>query len=53
MYFLYRLEIYPCLDPGCSIRSRFSVSSERELPLSKYLDKVLSLPINTFTGVTI
>ncbi|XP_073350178.1 phosphoinositide 3-kinase regulatory subunit 6 [Pagrus major] len=48
-----RIEMYPCLDPGCSIRSRFSVSSERELLLSKYLDKVLSLPINTFTGATL
>ncbi|KAM8723784.1 phosphoinositide 3-kinase regulatory subunit 6 [Acanthopagrus schlegelii] len=48
-----RIEICPFLDPGCSIRSRFSVSSEREPPLSKYLDEVLSLPINTFTGVTI
>nr|XP_046271007.1 phosphoinositide 3-kinase regulatory subunit 6 isoform X2 [Scatophagus argus] len=47
-----RIEICPCLDPGCSIRSRFSVSADRELPLSKYLDQVLSLPINTFTGVT-
>ncbi|XP_041813189.1 phosphoinositide 3-kinase regulatory subunit 6 isoform X2 [Chelmon rostratus] len=48
-----RIEISPCLDPGCSSRSRFSVSSERERLLSKYLDKVLSLPINTFTGVTL
>ncbi|XP_030262855.1 phosphoinositide 3-kinase regulatory subunit 6 [Sparus aurata] len=31
-----RIEMYPCLDPGCSIRSRFSFSSEREPPLSKY-----------------
>ncbi|XP_070703515.1 phosphoinositide 3-kinase regulatory subunit 6 [Pempheris klunzingeri] len=35
-----RLDISPCLDPGCSVRS------------SKYLDRVLSLPVNTFTGVT-
>ncbi|KAM9346026.1 phosphoinositide 3-kinase regulatory subunit 6 [Symphorus nematophorus] len=48
-----RIEISPCLDPGCSVRSRSSVSIERELPLNKYLDKVLSLPINTFTGATI
>ncbi|XP_056257266.1 phosphoinositide 3-kinase regulatory subunit 6 [Seriola aureovittata] len=48
-----RIEICPCLDPGCNIRSRFSVSKERELTLSKYLDKVLSLPINTFTGVAV
>ncbi|GLD60400.1 phosphoinositide 3-kinase regulatory subunit 6-like isoform X1 [Lates japonicus] len=37
----------------CNIRSRFSIGDERELPLNKYLDKVLSLPINTFTGVTL
>ncbi|CAK6960357.1 phosphoinositide 3-kinase regulatory subunit 6 [Scomber scombrus] len=43
-----RIEISPCLDPGCSIQS----SNEQEPPLIKYLDKVLSLPINTFTGVT-
>ncbi|XP_070778688.1 phosphoinositide 3-kinase regulatory subunit 6 isoform X3 [Enoplosus armatus] len=48
-----RIEISPCLDPGCSVRSRFSVSREQALPLSKYLDRVLSLPINTFTGVTL
>ncbi|KAF1379129.1 hypothetical protein PFLUV_G00172870 [Perca fluviatilis] len=45
-----RVEISPCLDPGCSVRSRFSVSQEREQLFSKYVDKVLSLPINTFTG---
>ncbi|XP_035510884.1 phosphoinositide 3-kinase regulatory subunit 6-like [Morone saxatilis] len=48
-----RIEISPCLDPGCNIRSRSGVSSKQELPLSKYLDKVLSLPINTFTGVNL
>ncbi|KAM9391409.1 phosphoinositide 3-kinase regulatory subunit 6 isoform 1-T2 [Pholidichthys leucotaenia] len=48
-----KIEICPCLDPGCRIWSSFSNSTERELPLNKYLDKVLSLPINTFTGVTI
>lgn len=53
MLFLYRVEISPCLDPRCSAKSKFSVSQERELLLSKYLDKVLSLPINTFTGVTL
>ncbi|XP_042249158.1 phosphoinositide 3-kinase regulatory subunit 6 isoform X2 [Thunnus maccoyii] len=43
-----RLEISPCLDPVCSIQS----CNEQESLLSKYLNKVLSLPINTFTGVT-
>ncbi|XP_029998035.1 phosphoinositide 3-kinase regulatory subunit 6 isoform X1 [Sphaeramia orbicularis] len=50
---IQRIEISPCLDPGCKIQSRFSASSDRELPLSKYLDQVLSLPVNTFTGVTL
>nr|XP_020478742.1 phosphoinositide 3-kinase regulatory subunit 6-like [Monopterus albus] len=43
-----RVEISPCLDPGC-----FFSSTEHELPLIKYMDKVLSLPINTFTGATL
>ncbi|XP_059204708.1 phosphoinositide 3-kinase regulatory subunit 6 [Centropristis striata] len=46
-----RVEISPCLDPGCSVRTRIGSSQDRELLLSKYLDKVLSLPINTFTGM--
>lgn len=50
--FLHRVEISPCLDPGYRIQSKFNVSTEQELLLSKYLDKVLSLPINTFTGAT-
>ncbi|KAI3360150.1 hypothetical protein L3Q82_014469 [Scortum barcoo] len=48
-----RIEITSCLDPGCKLRSRFSISSEREPLLSKYLNRALSLPINTFTGVTL
>ncbi|CAN9505795.1 unnamed protein product [Ophioblennius macclurei] len=40
---IQRIQISPCLDPGCNIQSR---------PLSQYVDKVLSLPINTFTGAT-
>ncbi|XP_034449804.1 phosphoinositide 3-kinase regulatory subunit 6 [Hippoglossus hippoglossus] len=47
-----RIDISPCLDPGCSLRSKFTVRNKRELPLSKYLNNVLSLPINTFTGGT-
>ncbi|KAK9535552.1 hypothetical protein VZT92_007927 [Zoarces viviparus] len=43
-----RVVISPCLKPGCSVGS----SSEQELLFSKYLHKVLYLPINTFTGVT-
>lgn len=49
-----RIEVSPCLDPGCSVRSRFSVSLERELLLRTYQQvKRLSLPINTFSGVTL
>ncbi|XP_039901715.1 phosphoinositide 3-kinase regulatory subunit 6 [Simochromis diagramma] len=47
-----KIEISPCLDPGCTIRCRYSIGSEQELPLSKYLDKVMSLPINSFSGVS-
>lgn len=50
--FLHRMEITRCLDPGYSIRPRFSISTEQMLLLSKYLDRALSLPLNTFTGVT-
>ncbi|XP_030591381.1 phosphoinositide 3-kinase regulatory subunit 6 [Archocentrus centrarchus] len=50
---IQRIEISPCLDPGCNIRSRRSIGNEQELPFNKYLDKVLSVPINTFSGVTI
>ncbi|XP_029294038.1 phosphoinositide 3-kinase regulatory subunit 6 isoform X2 [Cottoperca gobio] len=48
-----RVEISPCLDAGCSRRSSFSVLHDQELLFSKYLDKVLSLQIKTFTGVTL
>ncbi|XP_034394726.1 phosphoinositide 3-kinase regulatory subunit 6 isoform X2 [Cyclopterus lumpus] len=41
-----RVEISPCLHPGCGIGSR----STRELLFSKYLDKAMHLPISTFTG---
>ncbi|AWP18508.1 putative phosphoinositide 3-kinase regulatory subunit 6-like [Scophthalmus maximus] len=29
------VDISPCLDPGCSIRSPFNMNDERELPLSR------------------
>ncbi|KAK1878315.1 Phosphoinositide 3-kinase regulatory subunit 5 [Dissostichus eleginoides] len=45
------LEITPCLDPGCDIGSRRSLVPV--VDFSKYLDKALSLPIQTFTGVTV
>ncbi|XP_029583977.1 phosphoinositide 3-kinase regulatory subunit 6-like isoform X3 [Salmo trutta] len=49
------IEISPCLDPGyclqTSSKSKFSVGEEREVGLSKYMCKILPLPINTFTGI--
>nr|XP_046160543.1 phosphoinositide 3-kinase regulatory subunit 6-like isoform X2 [Oncorhynchus gorbuscha] len=49
------IEISPCLDPGyclqTSSKSKFSVGEERESGLSKYMCKILPLPINTFTGI--
>ncbi|XP_020794125.1 phosphoinositide 3-kinase regulatory subunit 6 isoform X2 [Boleophthalmus pectinirostris] len=49
---IQRIEVSPYVDPGCNIRTRFSMSITKDLPLSKYVDKILSLPINTFSGVT-
>ncbi|XP_041737785.1 phosphoinositide 3-kinase regulatory subunit 6 isoform X2 [Coregonus clupeaformis] len=49
------IEISPCLDPGyclqTSNKSNFSVGEEWEAGLSRYLCKILPLPINTFTGI--
>ncbi|XP_024271398.1 phosphoinositide 3-kinase regulatory subunit 6 isoform X2 [Oncorhynchus tshawytscha] len=47
------IEISPCLDPGYCLQtsSKFSVGEEREAGLSKYMCKILPLPINTFTGI--
>ncbi|XP_029364887.1 phosphoinositide 3-kinase regulatory subunit 6 isoform X2 [Echeneis naucrates] len=50
---IQRIDISPCLDPAYKICSRFSVSEEQEVQLSKYLNRALSLPINTFTGVAV
>ncbi|KAK6311894.1 hypothetical protein J4Q44_G00175580 [Coregonus suidteri] len=45
------IEISPCLDPGyclqTSNKSNFSVGEEWEAGLSRYLCKILPLPINT------
>ncbi|XP_056127623.1 phosphoinositide 3-kinase regulatory subunit 6 [Rhinichthys klamathensis goyatoka] len=47
------IEVSPCLDPGyChqqSTKSKYSLG-ERGESLSKYLNKTLTLPINTFCG---
>ncbi|XP_062403907.1 phosphoinositide 3-kinase regulatory subunit 6 [Sardina pilchardus] len=49
------IEISPCLDPGyClqkTVRSKFNVTDDSEAGLSKYINKRLSLPINTFAGI--
>ncbi|XP_068434416.1 phosphoinositide 3-kinase regulatory subunit 6 [Clinocottus analis] len=45
---IQRVEISPCLHPGCGIRSR----STQEQQFNKYLDKAMHLPIHTFTGVS-
>lgn len=49
---LSRMEISVCVDPGNKIRSSFGASTQREPLLSQYLDKVLLLPINTFSSLT-
>ncbi|XP_051240160.1 phosphoinositide 3-kinase regulatory subunit 6 isoform X2 [Dicentrarchus labrax] len=49
------IEISPCLDPGyCvqkNIRSKFKLGEDKEAGLSKYMNKGLPLPINTFAGI--
>ncbi|XP_045073136.1 phosphoinositide 3-kinase regulatory subunit 6-like [Coregonus clupeaformis] len=50
------IEITPCLDPGYCVqktmRSKFSLGEEeRDAGLSKYMNKGLPLPINTFAGI--
>lgn len=49
------IEILPCLDPGYSVhktmRSKFSLGNEGDGGLSKYMNKGLPLPINTFAGI--
>lgn len=54
LLFFHSIEIAPCLDPGfCiqkTVRSKFNVE-DTEAGLSKYINKRLSLPINTFAGI--
>nr|XP_040042642.1 phosphoinositide 3-kinase regulatory subunit 6 isoform X1 [Gasterosteus aculeatus aculeatus]XP_040042643.1 phosphoinositide 3-kinase regulatory subunit 6 isoform X1 [Gasterosteus aculeatus aculeatus]XP_040042644.1 phosphoinositide 3-kinase regulatory subunit 6 isoform X1 [Gasterosteus aculeatus aculeatus] len=49
------LEISPCLDPGYCvqkiIRSKYELGECKEAGLSKYMNKGLPLPINTFAGI--
>ncbi|XP_041077535.1 phosphoinositide 3-kinase regulatory subunit 6-like [Polyodon spathula] len=49
------IEVSPCLEPGYLIQkmrnSRFSVSDQEDIGLTKYMSKALPLPINTFAGI--
>ncbi|XP_042341394.1 phosphoinositide 3-kinase regulatory subunit 6 isoform X2 [Plectropomus leopardus] len=49
------IEISPCLDPGYCVqktmRSKFKLGEDKEAGLSKYMNKGLPLPINTFAGI--
>lgn len=49
------IEITPCLDPGyCvqkSIKSKFDLGEGKDAGLSKYMNKGLPLPVNTFAGI--
>ncbi|KAK1163719.1 phosphoinositide 3-kinase regulatory subunit 6 [Acipenser oxyrinchus oxyrinchus] len=49
------IEVSPCLEPGYVMQkmqnSRFSVSDQEDVGLTKYMSKVLPLPINTFAGI--
>ncbi|XP_051995842.1 phosphoinositide 3-kinase regulatory subunit 6 isoform X1 [Xyrauchen texanus] len=48
------IEVSPCLDPGychqATTKSKYSLG-EGDDPSSKYLNKTLTLPINTFCGI--
>ncbi|XP_046899505.1 phosphoinositide 3-kinase regulatory subunit 6 isoform X1 [Hypomesus transpacificus] len=49
------IEVAPCLDPGYCVqktmRSKFSLGEDKDAGLSKYMNKGLPLPINTFAGI--
>ncbi|XP_047435230.1 phosphoinositide 3-kinase regulatory subunit 6 isoform X2 [Mugil cephalus] len=49
------IEISPCLDPGYCVqktmRSKFKLEEDKDVGLSKYMNKSLPLPINTFAGI--
>lgn len=52
--FAHSIEVSPCLDPGYShqpnTKSKYSLGEGSE-PLGKYINKTLTLPINTFCGI--
>ncbi|XP_041642353.1 phosphoinositide 3-kinase regulatory subunit 6 isoform X2 [Cheilinus undulatus] len=49
------IEITPCLDPGYCVqkimRSKLNLGEDKDAGLSKYMNKGLPLPINTFAGI--
>nr|XP_020513247.1 phosphoinositide 3-kinase regulatory subunit 6 [Labrus bergylta]XP_020513248.1 phosphoinositide 3-kinase regulatory subunit 6 [Labrus bergylta] len=49
------VEITPCLDPGYCVqktmRSKLKLGDNKDAGLSKYMNKGLPLPINTFAGI--
>ncbi|XP_074521583.1 phosphoinositide 3-kinase regulatory subunit 6 [Halichoeres trimaculatus] len=49
------IEITPCLDPGYCVtqtmKSKLKLGDDKESGLSKYMNKGLPLPINTFAGI--
>lgn len=49
------IEISPCLDPGYCVqktmRSKYKLGEEKDAGLSKYMNKGLPLPMNTFAGI--
>ncbi|KTF74981.1 hypothetical protein cypCar_00047872 [Cyprinus carpio] len=51
---VHSIEVSPCLDPGYShqpnTKSKYSLGEGSE-PLGKYINKTLTLPINTFCGI--
>uniref|UniRef100_UPI0037E8933A phosphoinositide 3-kinase regulatory subunit 6 isoform X2 n=1 Tax=Semicossyphus pulcher TaxID=241346 RepID=UPI0037E8933A len=49
------IEVSPCLDPGYCVqktmRSKLKLGKDKDAGLSKYMNKGLPLPINTFAGI--
>lgn len=49
------IEVSPCVDPGYSVqktmRSKYKLEEDKDAGLSKYMNKGLPLPINTFAGI--
>ncbi|XP_004539330.1 phosphoinositide 3-kinase regulatory subunit 6 [Maylandia zebra] len=49
------IEVSPCVDPGYCVqktmRSKYKLEEDKDAGLSKYMNKGLPLPINTFAGI--